>query len=94
MRGCRTVCNAVAQQLEQLRCEAQQSGVAEWVLQREDRKNAIGQQMLAELWQRSEELGIDPRARCVLLRSGVRGVFCAGEWPVKAHAACWCETAN
>ncbi len=47
-------------------------------LDRPEARNALGRQLLAELWEALAELGSDPGVRVVVVHSLVPGVFCAG----------------
>ena len=52
--------------------------VAQIVLQRPAKKNALGRQLLRELQQSLKECNNNPLIRAVVLSSNVPGVFCAG----------------
>lgn len=54
-------------------------GVVEICLNRPEAKNALSKALVGELWGILEEISRDEKVRCVLLRSLVKGVFCAGE---------------
>lgn len=53
-------------------------GVSALTLRRPAARNALGRQLLRELAQALDTLRQEPTTRCVVVRSSVPGVFCAG----------------
>eukprot|EP00898_Chlorokybus_atmophyticus_P007842 jgi/Chlat1/8059/Chrsp73S07521 len=53
-------------------------GIQVWSLRRPSSRNSLGRVLVGELGRAVESAAGDARARAVVLRSGVEGVFCAG----------------
>jgi len=53
-------------------------GIATITINRPDRKNAMGFQMLGSFIQTVSDLGADPAVRVIILTGGTEGCFCAG----------------
>jgi methylglutaconyl-CoA hydratase len=53
-------------------------GVSALTLRRPDARNALGRQMVRELAEALDTLRQEPTTRCLVVRSSVPGVFCAG----------------
>jgi len=62
---------------ETLHLETDARGVAQLILNRPEKRNAMSGQMIAELTQAARQLGADEAVRVVVL-SGAGGHFCAG----------------
>ena len=58
--------------------EVDAKGIATITLNRPERRNAVGFEMLGTLIRTIGEMGADPKVRVIILTGGTEGCFCAG----------------